>query len=89
MLLQLHAKISKIPLCRKILLFVKLEKPNFGFISDPFSPKTLKMRCLAKNLVPSLFKLDDTLTSCKKLQNSYEQFGENPLANGQMVKQTN
>ena len=47
------------------------------------------MRCLAKNLAPTLFKLDRKLTSCKKYKITMRGFGENPLANGQMIKQTN
>ena len=42
------------------LLFIKLEKPQFGTILGLFGPKNPRTRSFSKNRAPSLFNLHET-----------------------------
>lgn len=66
MFLLFHAKFQDI--------FTTLFSSRFGYILGPFVPKNLRTRYFSKSHAPSLFKFDETLTSCKTAENSDQLF---------------
>ena len=67
--MQKTRKISCIEFC------IKIETPHLGLVpKTPFAPETPERHLFQKKSSPSLFKLDDTLTLSKKLENFYGKF---------------
>ena len=59
----------------KFWFFIKLEKPHFRPILSTFGLKSAEKNFFSKNSSSNfLFKLDDTLTLCKKSENSNKRF---------------
>ena len=55
-------------------IFTTLFSYRFGYILGPFLPENLRTRYFSKSHGPSLFKFDETLTSCKTAENSDQLF---------------
>ena len=64
-----------------INFFIKLEKLHFGHIFGPFAPKPQNKIC-SKSQALFLFKVTNTLSLCKKSENSQKGFQRNILKIG-------